>query len=58
MALNDYINGRPKAKWYTLQYYDPLKGSTPAGQILLVIHLAEKGTRIFILSLSLSSFLL
>eukprot|EP00026_Physarum_polycephalum_P005577 Phypoly_transcript_05612.p1 GENE.Phypoly_transcript_05612~~Phypoly_transcript_05612.p1 ORF type:complete len:602 (-),score=84.00 Phypoly_transcript_05612:29-1834(-) len=45
VALANFVSGQPKAKWYTLQYYDPQKGHVPAGKILLVIHLAEKGGR-------------
>jgi hypothetical protein len=57
VALSDFVHGRPRAKWYTLQYYDPIKGSVPAGQILLVIHLAEKGTLNSIKILTYKNFL-
>lgn len=30
-------------KWFTLQFNDPRQGAIPAGQILLIIHLAHKG---------------
>jgi len=43
--LSGYANGKPKSKWFPLQYYDNEKGSVSAGEVLIVLQVVPKGQK-------------